>query len=52
MNFSEIYGEVDIGVKATTPDDYTHLPVDSYVDRHELEAIQEQFWTAYIEVAA
>jgi len=44
MDLSDLYGEVDIGAKATAVDDFAHLPVDSYVDRHELETIQKQFW--------
>jgi hypothetical protein len=50
MDFSEVYGEYDVGVKATAPDDHFHPPVDWYVDRHELETFQERFWCAYFEV--
>lgn len=50
MNFSDMYGEYDVGLKASSPEDYHLAPVDWYIDRHELEAFQERFWAAYIEV--
>lgn len=49
MDLSEHYGEIDIGVKASHENDFTHLPVDSYVTREHLESIQESFWCSYME---
>lgn len=49
MDFSDLYGEFDIGVKASASDDFAHLPVDSYVTREYLESVQESFWRSYLD---
>lgn len=49
MDLSDLYGAVNVGVKASHEEDFTHLPVDSYVSREHLEDVQESFWRCYLD---